>query len=197
MDLLLIVDDDKSYYVYVKDFNRFMFNKTKSRNKRYFCKNCLQCFSNKNVLTEHKKDCLSINGTQSVKLEEGTLKFTKYFKQIPVPFKVQADFESNLESVEIFERTYSKKYQNHIPCSFDYKVVCTDDKFTKPIVVFRGKNAANEFVKAILGEYEYCKKVMKKHFNKNLIMSAEEEQFQLSNVCWICEKLIDNDDEKV
>ena len=41
------------------------------------------------------------------------------------------------------------------------------------------------------------KKVMKKHFNKNLIMSEEEEQFQLSNMCWICEKLIDDDDEKV
>ena len=42
------------------------------------------------------------------------------------------------------------------------------------------------------------KKVMKKHFNKNLIMSEkEEEEFQLSNVCWICEKLIDDDDEKV
>ena len=39
---------------------------------------------------------------------------------------------------------------------------------------------------------------MKKHFNKNLIMSEkEEEEFQLSNVCWICEKLIDDDDEKV
>ena len=38
---------------------------------------------------------------------------------------------------------------------------------------------------------------MKKHFNKNLIMSEEEEQFQSSNTCWICEKLIDDDDEKV
>ena len=39
---------------------------------------------------------------------------------------------------------------------------------------------------------------MKKHFNKNLIMSEEEEQkFQLNNTCWICQKLIDNDDEKV
>ena len=39
---------------------------------------------------------------------------------------------------------------------------------------------------------------MKKYFNKNLIMSVKkEEQFQLSNVCWICEKLIDDDDEKV
>ena len=38
---------------------------------------------------------------------------------------------------------------------------------------------------------------MKKHFNKNLIMSEKEEQFQLNNVFWICEKLIDNGNEKV
>ena len=39
---------------------------------------------------------------------------------------------------------------------------------------------------------------MKKHFNKNLIMTEKEkEQFQSSNTCWICEKIIDDDDEKV
>ena len=38
---------------------------------------------------------------------------------------------------------------------------------------------------------------MKKHFNKNLTMSEEEEQFQSSSTCWIFEKLIDNDHEKV
>ena len=39
---------------------------------------------------------------------------------------------------------------------------------------------------------------MKKHFYKNLIMSEkEEEQFQSINICWICEKLIDDDHEKV
>ena len=37
---------------------------------------------------------------------------------------------------------------------------------------------------------------MKKHFNKNLIMSEEEEQFQSSNIYWICKKLVDDDDEK-
>ena len=150
------------------------------------------------MLTGHKEHCLSINGTQSVKLEEGTIECTKYFKQIPVPFKIYADFESNLQTVEIFEGTYSKKYQDHDPCSFAYKVVCIDDKFTKPIVVFRGENAAYEFIKAVFKEHEYCKKIMKKNFNKNLIMSVkEEEQFQLSNTCWIYEKLIDDDDEKV
>ena len=38
---------------------------------------------------------------------------------------------------------------------------------------------------------------MKKDFNENLIMSEEEEQFQSSNTYWICEKLIDDDDDKV
>ena len=30
MDWLLLIDDDKSYYVYIKDFDRFMFHKTKN-----------------------------------------------------------------------------------------------------------------------------------------------------------------------
>ena len=146
-------------------------------------------------MTEHKEVCLNINGAQSVRLEKGTIEFKNYFKQIPVPFKIYADFECNLKSVESYEGFYSKKYQDHIPCSFAYKLVCVDDKFSKPIVVFSSGNAAFKFIKAILKEYEYCKKVMKKHFNKNLIMTEEEEQFQSSNICWICEKLIE--DEKV
>ena len=34
VDLLLLIDDDKSHYVYIKDFNTFMFNKTKNKNKK-------------------------------------------------------------------------------------------------------------------------------------------------------------------
>ena len=122
-----------------------------------------------------------------------------YFKQIPVPFKIVADFECKLESGESYEGSYSKKYQDHIFCSLAYKFVSVDDKFTKPIVVFRGENAAYGFIKAIFSEYEYCKKVMNKHFNKNLIMTEEKEQqqFESSNTCWICETLIDDDSEKV
>ena len=62
IDLLLPIDDDKSHYVCIKDFNRFMFHKTKNKNKKWFWKSCLQCFSSKNVLTEYKEDCLIING---------------------------------------------------------------------------------------------------------------------------------------
>ena len=30
MDLLLLIDNDKSHYVYIKGFDRFMFHKTKN-----------------------------------------------------------------------------------------------------------------------------------------------------------------------
>ena len=34
MDLLLLIGNNKSYYVYIKGFNRFMFHKTKNKNKK-------------------------------------------------------------------------------------------------------------------------------------------------------------------
>ena len=54
-------------------------------------------------------------------------------------------------------------------------------------------------LKQFLKSMNTVKEIMKKHFNKNLIMSEKEEQQQLqsSNICWICERLIDDDDEKV
>ena len=71
MDLLLIFDENKSHYVYIKDFNKFMFSKTKNKNKKYFCKCCLHCFSSGKVLMEHTENCLIINGKQNVKFGKG------------------------------------------------------------------------------------------------------------------------------
>ena len=42
MDLLLLIEDNKLHYVYIKDFDRFMFHKTKNKNKKWFCRSCLQ-----------------------------------------------------------------------------------------------------------------------------------------------------------
>ena len=58
MDLLLTNNKNKPQYVYIKDFNKFMFNKTKNKNEKHFSRYCLQCFSCKRVLVEHKETCL-------------------------------------------------------------------------------------------------------------------------------------------
>ena len=92
MDLLLLIDDDESHYVHIKDFDRFLFHKTKNKNKEWFCRSCLWCFSSENALIKHRESCLSINGKQSVILEKGIIGFENYFKQITVSFKIYADF---------------------------------------------------------------------------------------------------------
>ena len=38
MDLLLVIHENKAHYVYNKDFYRFMFRKTKNKNKKTFAK---------------------------------------------------------------------------------------------------------------------------------------------------------------
>ena len=78
MDILLITDESKFHYVYIKDFDRFVCNNTK--NKKHFCRCCLQCFSCEKILQEDRKVCLKINGKQSVKLRSGSIKFKNYFK---------------------------------------------------------------------------------------------------------------------
>ena len=82
IDLLLLINDDKSHYVYIKVFNTFMFHKTKSKNEKWFCRSCLQCFSSNSVLIKHKEDCLSINGNQPINFEKGIIEFENYFKQL-------------------------------------------------------------------------------------------------------------------
>ena len=74
------------------------------------------------MFIKHKEQCLSIIGMQSVKVEEGTIELENYFTQTP---------GSN-----------TNKYHNHVPCSFAYKVVCIDNRFSKRIVIYRGENAA-------------------------------------------------------
>ena len=187
MDFLLIKDENKSHYVYIKDFNRFMCNKTEDKNKKHFSKCCLQCFSCEKVLIEHKENCLTINGKQSVKLKSGLISFKNYFKKLTAPFKLYADFEYILKGVKSSNKnngSYTEKYQGHIPCSSAYKVACVNNKFSKKVVPYRGKNVAYRYIKAILKKYDYCRRMIKRHFNKNLIMSAEEEEkSQLTNSC--------------
>ena len=64
--------------------------------------------------------------------------------------------------------------------------------FTEVKMLFM--NLLKQFLKNI----SIVKKVMKEHFNKNLIMSEKEEHlFQQSNSCWIFKKIINDDSEKV
>ena len=50
-----------------------MFSKTKHQDKKHFCMSCLQNFSTKEILNDHRKHCLLINGCQAVNYESGII----------------------------------------------------------------------------------------------------------------------------
>ena len=195
MELLLITEGENNHYVLIKDFNKFMFNQTKHEHRKHFCMHCLQCFSREDVLTKHKNICIAINGEQAIKMPEKGEKvyFKNHHKQLSVPFVIYADFEAITEKISGCqpgnEKSYTEAYQKHTDCGFGYKVVCCyDDKYTKPVQIYRGKNAVYKFMENILEEVEWCKQTMKKYFKKPLVMTKENEtDFQKATKCHICD----------
>ena len=137
----------------------------------------MQSFSREKFLIEHKENCLIINGKQNGKLGKGSISFKNYSKQLPATFKIYADFErilsatlsKGVKSSDKNNGSYTEKCHDHITCSFAYQVVCVDNKFSKDVILYRGKNAAYKFIEGILKEYNYGKKVIKNILIKILL----------------------------
>ena len=135
--------------------------------------------------------------------DNNTLKFNNFHKQQPVPFVIYADFEAITEKISGCQpnndESYTEAYQKHTDCGYGYKIVCCyDDKYSKPVVTYRGKKAVYKFMEAMLEEVKYCKKVMKKEFNKSLRMTKDdEEKFQKAEKCHICDKKYTDKDIRV
>ena len=90
-------------------------------------------------------------------------------------FIIFADFKSILvpeqNGKQNPEESYTNKYQKHIACSYCYKLLCVDDKFSKPFKTYIRKDAVCNFVKSMIEESKYCSEVIKKHFNKEIVMT--------------------------
>ena len=90
--------------------------------------------------------------------------------------KIYADFESPLKGVRVSNKNvilHTLKNIRHtflavLPTMLFVLMINLVNQF----FFYRGKIAVNRFIEAILEKYDYCKKVIKKHFNKNLVMSA-------------------------
>ena len=104
------------------------------------------------------------NGCQAVNYESGTIKFTSHNKEIPILFKIYADTECFLKLVNSYEGEHTIKYQEHIPNSIGAKLVCTDDRFTLPSIIFKCKDCINKFIIWALDKQKWTKQNNQKIF---------------------------------
>ena len=192
-----------------------MYNFTKHKGKKHFCRHCLQCFYSNESLAKHRVNCIAINGVQAIKMPEKytdkngverspCVYFKNHHKSLPVPFCIVADFEANTEKVADLEanteksdsKSYTEKYQKHTACSFGYKVVCHyDQKYSGDVVIYRGEDCIQRFMKCMFEEVKNCQSIIRDNFNKPLKMTNEdEESFNEATHCHICEKKYKVDD---
>ena len=113
--------------------------------------------------------------------DNNILKFNNFHKQIQVPFVIYADFEAITEKLYGCQpndnKSHTEAYQKHTDCGYGYKLVCCyDDKYSKQVTIYRGEKAVYKFMEAMLEEVKYCRKVIKKYFNKPLRMAKEDEK---------------------
>ena len=103
------------------------------------------------------------------------VKFKSYGRTIKSLFIIYTDFESILmpedNGKQNPKESYTNKYQKHNACSYGYKLVCVHDKFVNPFKTYSGENAVYSFINNMTKESKYYSDVMKKHFNKELVMT--------------------------
>ena len=128
---------------------------------------CLQHFITEKVLSNHEKQCLFINGCQTIKYESGTIKFTNYNKQIPIIFKIYANTECFLKRTNSKKGEYTIKNREHIPNSIDAKLVCINERFILSSVIFNGKDCIKKFIAWVLDKKRWTKKQLKNILTKD------------------------------
>ena len=68
------------------------------------------------------------------------VKFKNYERKLESPFMIYAEFESILvpknNGKSNLNESNTYKYKKHVACSYGYKLVCVDDKFSKPFKTY-------------------------------------------------------------
>lgn len=194
INLLVLQNEEKFHYCLIKDFNRLM-RIQKKTNKRHHCYNCLHGFVKKENLLRHRPRCENQRAQAIVmpKEDEQSIEFKNISRQLRAPFVVYADFECYTQRTG---EMHKNAYQKHIPSGFCFKVVSSEDLYTKPSVLYRGPNVVECFFHMLIREEKWiCKNLSLPKAMQ--LSSADKIQFAINNTCHICGKPIENVEEKV
>ena len=85
-------------------------------------------------------------------------------KKMKCPFVTYCDFETVNKNVATCIQDPAKSSTTVTRrldvCSFGYKRVCTDPRYTKESVIYRGPDASRRFIECLLKEEEEIKEIL-------------------------------------
>ena len=104
-----------------------------------------------------------------------SVKFKNFERQIKSSYMIKANFWSILvpenNGRQNPSETYTNQYQKHVACSYGYKLVCTGNKFSKPMKPYLSEDVFDTELYYYHDQSKLCTDMIKKHFNKNLVMT--------------------------
>ena len=112
INLMLIERNERKHYIWIKDFNKMLYDQTKHKAKKHFCETCLHGYSEHRLLLEHQVDCQGITN-RAVRVEmpepdKNILKFQDHSEQLKAPYVIYADFESIIRPIHSVANDPSK-----------------------------------------------------------------------------------------
>lgn len=201
VNLLWLTCDGKSHYCLIKDLYRFLSRTNKHRNQMFFCPYCVHGFSKKISLQEHIKYC-SRHGAQRIELpikeENDVLQFKDYEKTLKTPFVIYADTETIIKKLDTCQPNPNSSSSTPLTklevCGFGYKVVCEDERYTKPAAIYRGNDAGRRLIECLLREEEEIRDILS-NIEPMDITEEHEDLIEMATECCLCKKVFTNYDK--
>ena len=203
IDLFLYEEDGKYHYSLIKSFSRLFRSQITSRTngKIHICKRCFSHFSKEELFQRHIEYCSS-NESVVVKMpaKNSKLGFKNYFKKLPIPFVVYADFECFTKSIETCNpnpnESYTQDYQKHEPSGFCFYIKGIVSNIFKPICFTKQKesdNVAEIFVSKLAKITQKLYDDFYRHPKPLRLTEEEQKSFKEARICHICLKELKDD----
>ena len=94
---------------------------------------------------------------------DDTLAFRDYWKKDKIGFVIYADFETYCHRMDSCfpddSKSNTTQTMHFEAFSFGYKVVCVNEQYSKPTVIYRGPDASKKFIKCMIEEERYIKHI--------------------------------------
>ena len=176
VNLLILSDVDRFHYVLIRSFRLLM---KETRNIK-FCFNCLQRFSAKKFLDNHKPYCIKTQKTVFPK-ENEYIYFKSHRKQLRAPFVIYADFECFTK-----KNDHPNEYQRHVPSGFCYHIVSTAEQYTKGPVSYTGTNVVETFFDKLMEEENRIETILSQEVDM-IWNDTTAKHFDEATDCYICD----------
>ena len=185
------------HYAWIKSFSRLLYNITKHKEKKYFCKACFGHFSTDSKLNLHKQFCENggyAGPIYTMPPPGKILKFINIRNEMPLPFKIFADCEALTQQSQ--NPVNSPIYQNHVACSVGLKLISSVPAIQADYWQCRGANCIEAFLSRLLEIEKICIDYL--FDDKRMIFTQQDSvEFRAAIECYICKKKFVQSTDKV